>query len=66
MAIAPLTAAVEAADHDTQVVVLAKFRCGHVSIVTTPLVPEKRVCNALAAGYMDKTTIQLNIEDAVC
>ena len=66
LAVAPLNAAVEAADHDTQLVILTKFRCGHVSVVTTPLVPEKRVCNVMAADYVNRDTIQLNIEDAVC
>lgn len=54
-------------DDQTQVVVLMRFRCGHVALGTATLVPDYQACRTLGFTYFgDKETpsLQLNIDDA--
>jgi MYND finger len=46
-----LQQAVGAYDEQTHMVCLWRFRCGHVALVQTPLVPDYRVCCTLGKEY---------------
>ncbi len=59
----PLTEAVARHDDRSQVAVLLRTGCGYVGVAIVPLVPEWRVCKALAADYEQHSALQLNIDD---
>jgi MYND finger len=53
-------------DEETKVVMLTRFRCGHVALGTATLVPEYNVCKQLGRDYFaatDAGALQLNIDD---
>lgn len=53
-------------DEENEVVLLFRFRCGHVSIGKSPLVPDYRICKKLGQDYFaenDTASLQLNIDD---
>lgn len=61
-----LQQAVAACEEQTQLVLLMRFRCGHVAVGVTPLVPDINICRALAAQYYadsDPPALQLHIDD---
>eukprot|EP00588_Corethron_pennatum_P010426 CAMPEP_0194267214 /NCGR_PEP_ID=MMETSP0169-20130528/1813_1 /TAXON_ID=218684 /ORGANISM="Corethron pennatum, Strain L29A3" /LENGTH=285 /DNA_ID=CAMNT_0039008025 /DNA_START=121 /DNA_END=978 /DNA_ORIENTATION=- len=58
-----LSAAVAEYDEEKEVVVCARFRCGGLFVFISPLVPEYRVCLALAGDYAGRDAVQLNIDD---
>lgn len=61
-----LQAAVDAYNVETHVVVLMRFRCGHVGLGTAVLVPDYGICKSLGASYYTDSTagaLQLNIDD---
>lgn len=60
-----LQAAVSEYDYETQVVLLMRFRCGHVAVGIAPLVPEYSLCQALGRDYYadkDPPVLQLNLD----
>ncbi len=61
-----LHTAVKEYDKSKEVVVLMRFRCGHVSIGVTRLIPEYGLCKTLGKEYYSKApsgAVQLNIDD---
>jgi MYND finger len=63
-----LQEAVASYDVSKEVVVLMRFRCGHVALGTAVLVPEYSVCKALGREYYASDTssigaLQLNLDD---
>jgi hypothetical protein len=63
-----LRAAVEAYDEEKEVVVLMRFRCGHVALGTALLIPDYRVCKKLGQDYhfaedSRAGALQLNLDD---
>jgi MYND finger len=61
-----LQEAVAAYNEQSDVVVLMRFRCGHVALGTADLVPEYKVCKALGKEYFASDTagaLQLNLDD---
>lgn len=55
-------------DEQTQVVVLMRFRCGHVALGTATLVPNYSVCQMLGREYFategtSEGALQLNLDD---
>jgi hypothetical protein len=62
-----LKEAVDAYDVETHVVVLMRFRCGHLGLGTAVLVPDYGICKSLGQSYYsDESTagaLQLNIDD---
>jgi hypothetical protein len=62
-----LQEAVENYDEEDEIVILMRFRCGHVSLGTSALVPDHRVCKKLGIDYYSESTaaaLQLNIDDS--
>ncbi|KAL1521326.1 hypothetical protein AB1Y20_020993 [Prymnesium parvum] len=55
--------AVESHDVESEVVVVARLRCGFVAAVVTALVPEYRVCARLAEEYAGLEMVQLDLDD---
>ena len=61
-----LQTAVEQYDAAKQVVVLLKFRCGHVALGTSPLVPNLALCKQLGKDYYSNVTagsLSLNMDE---
>lgn len=61
-----LQEAVETYDPKTSLVVLMRFRCGHVALGVAPLVPDYLICKSLGKEYFDNSTagaLQLNLDD---
>lgn len=61
-----LQAAVEAYNVETHVIVLMRFRCGHVALGIVPLVPDYAICKSLGREYYEDSTagaLQLNLDD---
>lgn len=61
-----LTKAVEEYDENEEMVVLMRFRCGHVAVGVAPLVPDYRVCKSLGKEYFGEGmegALQLNLDD---
>jgi hypothetical protein len=61
-----LRKAVEDYDPESMVVVLMRFRCGHVALGIAELVPDYGICKNLGKDYYGDSTagaIQLNIDD---
>ena len=61
-----LTKAVEEYDDKEEIVVLMRFRCGHVAVGVAPLVPDYRVCKSLGKEYFGEGmegALQLNLDD---
>jgi hypothetical protein len=53
-------------DQQTTIVLLLRFRCGHVSLATTPLFPDYAICQRLGKDYYETSTagaLQLNIDE---
>lgn len=53
-------------DEETEVVILMRFRCGHVALGTAPLVPAYNLCKQLGRDYFAETNagaLQLNLDD---
>ena len=52
-----------------QIVVLMRFRCGHIALGTTALVPDYKLCQHLGRDYTDQSTgstigsLQLNLDE---
>jgi hypothetical protein len=58
--------AVETYDPEKEVVLLARFRCGHLAVGVTSLVPEYSVCERLGQEYFGERgtdPLQLDIDD---
>ena len=61
-----LVQAVEEYDEEKEVVLLFRFRCGHMSLGKSVLVPDYGVCKKLGMDYFaenDSASLQLNIDD---
>jgi hypothetical protein len=61
-----LQEAVEAYDCQTSVVLLMRFRCGHVALGVAPLVPDYSISKSLGRDYFEQSTagaLQLNLDD---
>jgi len=61
-----LQEAVDAYDETTNVVVLMRFRCGHVALGIAVLVPDYGICKSLGKEYYQNSTagaLQLNLDD---
>jgi hypothetical protein len=56
-------------DPTKQIVVLMRFRCGHLALGTTTLVPDYQLCQHLGRDYYDQSTgapigsLQLNLDE---
>lgn len=50
-------------DITREVPVVVRVACGYCAVVRVPLVPEHRVCLALASEYESRTALQLNLDD---
>lgn len=51
---------------EKEVVILLKFRCGHVSLGKGVLVPDYQICKRLGVDYYAENTagaVQLNLDD---
>mmetsp|Transcript_785 Transcript_785/g.1017 ORF Transcript_785/g.1017 Transcript_785/m.1017 type:complete len:280 (-) Transcript_785:205-1044(-) len=58
-----LKKAVEAYDKMKEIIILSRFRCGHVALLKAPLVPDFKICQALAVDYEGRNAIQLQIDN---
>mmetsp|Transcript_9213 Transcript_9213/g.15455 ORF Transcript_9213/g.15455 Transcript_9213/m.15455 type:complete len:231 (-) Transcript_9213:963-1655(-) len=60
-----LQATVDNYDEQTSVVLLMRFRCGHIAVGKAPLVPDYGICKSLGKDYysQDAGALQLNIDD---
>ena len=61
-----LQEAVDEYNVETHVVVLMRFRCGHVALGVVPLVPDYAICKSLGRDYFENSTagaLQLNLDD---
>jgi hypothetical protein len=61
-----LQAAVEEYDEQKEMVLLMRFRCGHVALGKAKLVPDHGVCKVLGLQYYAETSesaVQLNLDD---
>jgi hypothetical protein len=61
-----LQEAVDEYNVETHVVVLMRFRCGHVALGVVPLVPDYAMCKSLGRDYFENSTagaLQLNLDD---
>ena len=61
-----LTKIVDTYNKQEDMVVLMRFRCGHIAIGTAPLVPDFRVCRSLGNEYFGNSaanSLQLNLDD---
>lgn len=61
-----LQEAVDEYDVQTHVVLLMRFRCGHVALGVAPLVPDYPICKSLGKEYFENSTagaLQLNLDD---
>lgn len=57
---------VNAYDDRASVVLLMRFRCGHVAVGTAPLVPDYGICKSLGKDYYEQNNagaLQLNLDD---
>ena len=63
---AALTTAVQEYDATKEIVVLMRFRCGHVSVGVTKLLPDYSLCKTLGKEYYSNApsgAVQLNLDD---
>jgi hypothetical protein len=62
-----LQAAIDEYDEEMQVVLLMKFRCGHLVVGLAPLVPDFGICRKLGMDYFasndSEAALQLNLDD---
>jgi hypothetical protein len=61
-----LQEAVDSYDQESKVVVLMRFRCGHVALGTAVLVPDYGICKSLGKDYYTDSTagaLQLNLDE---
>ena len=60
-----LAKAVEEYKQSEELVVMMKFRCGHIAVGTTKLVPDYSLCKTLGKEYFEHagSAVQLNIDD---
>jgi len=62
-----LKEAVDNYDESCQVVLLTRFRCGHLSVGVTPIVPDYAVCRKLGNEYYAESStagaLQLNLDE---
>lgn len=61
-----LAMAVESYDDQKEVVLLMRFRCGHVALGRAALVPDFRLCQRLGQDYYSESSsgaLQLNLDD---
>lgn len=62
-----LQTAVQDYDEEKQVVLLIKFRCGHLVVGVAPLVPDYGICRKLGMDYYSdnktEAALQLNLDD---
>jgi len=60
-----LAKAVEEYKQSEELVVMMKFRCGHIACGTTKLVPDYNLCKTLGKEYFEQagSAVQLNIDD---
>jgi len=57
--------AIDSYDEKSKVVILMRFRCGHVSLGLAELVPEYNICSSLGRNYYEDSTagaLQLNLD----
>ena len=57
---------VDSYDQEKTVVILMRFRCGHVALGTALLVPDYGICKSLGKDYYSNSTagaLQLNIDE---
>lgn len=57
--------AIDSYDEKSKVVILMRFRCGHVSLGVAELVPEYNICESLGRDYYKDSTagaLQLNLD----
>jgi len=62
----PLKDAIEKYQTEEQVVLLMRFRCGHMALGNAALVPDYRICKKLGHDYYSNNTagaLQLNLDD---
>jgi hypothetical protein len=62
----PLKDAVETYDTEKEVVLLCRFRCGHMALGKAALVPDYGICKKLGQDYYSENTagaLQLNLDD---
>eukprot|EP00548_Thalassiothrix_antarctica_P007208 CAMPEP_0194132416 /NCGR_PEP_ID=MMETSP0152-20130528/2896_1 /TAXON_ID=1049557 /ORGANISM="Thalassiothrix antarctica, Strain L6-D1" /LENGTH=158 /DNA_ID=CAMNT_0038827471 /DNA_START=234 /DNA_END=713 /DNA_ORIENTATION=+ len=58
--------AVDSYDEQSNVVILMRFRCGHVALGIAKLVPDYGICKSLGNNYYKNSTagaLQLNLDD---
>jgi len=65
---AELKEAIESYNERVEIVVLMRFRCGHIAVGVSPLVPEYGVCASLGKDYYEgqkaaEGALQLNLDD---
>ena len=61
-----LQEAVHSYDSQTSIVLLMRFRCGHVALGVAPLVPDYSISKRLGKDYFEQSTagaLQLNLDD---
>jgi hypothetical protein len=60
-----LSKAVEEYKHSEELAVMMRFRCGHLAVGVTKLVPDYNLCKSLGKEYFEKagSAVQLNIDD---
>ena len=61
-----LNLAIEEYDDKKQIVLMMRFRCGHIGVGVTTLVPDYLLCETLGKEYYANAgsgAIQLNIDD---
>lgn len=62
-----LSQALGSVNREVDMVVMAKFRCGHLCVLEMPFVPGKQVLAVLATeyGYGTMDTLQLNVDESM-
>ncbi len=61
-----LKLAIEEYDEKKQIALMMRFRCGHISVGVTTLVPDFKLCSVLGKEYYANApsgAVQLNIDD---
>ena len=61
-----LNAAVSGYQESKEIVVMMRFRCGHIGVGVTSLVPDYGLCKALGSEYYKNSpsgAVQLNLDD---